>query len=91
MKNVHRQGDRNTGGGIAQRGVNSVIVNNKPIVVNGTPVSGHPRRHQPVTANGLSKVVAGNKPVNVLGNADTCGHSRSGGSPNVVASNGGSR
>jgi hypothetical protein len=38
-----------------------------------------------VTANGLTNVIAGGIPVNVIGNADTCGHARAEGSPNVVA------
>jgi hypothetical protein len=50
-------------------------------------VSGHaPGIHAgPVTANGLTNVIAGGIPVNVIGNADTCGHARAEGSPNVVA------
>jgi hypothetical protein len=33
----------------------------------------------------VSSVRAGGKPVVVTGNADTCGHARVGGSPNVFA------
>lgn len=86
MPGVVRQGDKNNVAGVAQRGVNSVLVNNKPVVVNGTPVSPHNRRpvHRPKTANGKTKVVAGNKPVNVIGNSDSCGHKRSNGSSNVI-------
>lgn len=86
MPGVVRQGDRNNAAGVAQRGVNNVLVNNKPVVVNGTPVTGHNRRpvHRPTTANGKTKVVAGNKPVNVIGNPDSCGHRRSNGSSNVI-------
>lgn len=85
MSKVVRQGDKNSGGGVATTGVTNVLVNNKPIVTDGTLVTDHSRKHRsPRTANGKSKVVAGNKPVNVVGNADTCGHPRSEGSDNVI-------
>lgn len=85
MPGVVRQGDKNSSGGAAEVGVSSVLVNNKPIAVNGTNVSSHSRHNRKKTANGVSTVVAGNRPVNVIGNKDTCGHARVGGSPNVIA------
>ncbi len=87
MAAVKRIGDADSGGGKVTAGVNNVIVNGRPISVNGKPVSGHaPGIHAgPVTANGLTNVIAGGIPVNVIGNADTCGHARAEGSPNVVA------
>lgn len=87
MPAVQRQGDADSGGGVAQGGVGSVRVNNQPVVVDGTGVSGHGKGPHggPVTAGGVSSVRAGGIPINVDGNADTCGHARSGGSPNVNA------
>jgi uncharacterized Zn-binding protein involved in type VI secretion len=88
MPGVVRQGDTNNKGAPAESGVSSVVVNNKPIVVDGTPVSTHNpwyKRHRgKKTANGKTNVVAGNKPVNVVGNSDTCGHPRVNGSNNVI-------
>lgn len=85
MPGVVRQGDKNSSGGVAAAGVTSVLVNNKPIVVTGTAVTSHSRKHNsPRTGAGKSNVVAGNKPVNVIGNADTCGHPRADGSNNVI-------
>lgn len=92
MASVHRQGDPNTAGGIAISGVSSVRINNRPVVVNGTPVSPHPccgqKRCPPihcyaVTANGITSVKAAGIPINVTGNSDTCGHPRAAGSNNV--------
>ena len=87
MPGVVRQGDKNSEGGAAVSGVSSVLVNNRPIVVDGTPVSPHrPRGHVgKITASGLSNVIAGNKPVNIIGNSDNCGHPRAEGSGDVVA------
>lgn len=87
MPAVQRQGDADSGGGVAQGGVGSVRVNGRPVVVNGTGVSGHGRGSHsgPVTAGGVGSVRAGGVPINVTGNADTCGHARAGGSPNVNA------
>lgn len=85
MPGVVRQGDKNSGGGVATTGVSSVIVNNKPIVVTGTSVTSHSSKHRvSQTGSGKSNVVAGNKPVNVIGNPDSCGHPRSDGSNNVI-------
>jgi len=85
MPAVQRKGDVDSGGGVITGGVGSVRVNNIPVSVNGTGVSVHARRHRPVTANGVSSVRAGGIPINVAGNADTCGHARTGGSPDVRA------
>lgn len=92
MPPVQRQGDPNNAGGTNTSGVGSVRVNNMPIVVDGTVVSGHApwgRPHPPhaaaTTTGGVGSVRAGGIPVNVDGNSDTCGHSRTAGSPNVRA------
>lgn len=87
MPGVVRQGDTDTGGGAALSGVSSVLVNGRPIVVVGTPVSKHGRgpHSSPKTADGVSSVLAGNKPINVQGNPDTCGHTRASASGDVIA------
>jgi hypothetical protein len=98
MPAVQRNGDKNAGDGVATGGVASVRVNNQPIMIPAQPVSAHPpygrslfgRRRKTVhndgsqkTAGGVASVRAGNKPVVVTTDADTCGHARVGGSPNV--------
>lgn len=87
MPAVQRVGDSNDAGAAINSGVNSVLVNGKAISVDGSSVAGHGRGSHsgPATAGGLASVRANNKSVNVTGNADTCGHKRVGGSPNVRA------
>lgn len=95
MPAVQRQGDSNAGGGVANGGVDSVRVNNIPIMIPSQPVTPHPpypRRGRnehnngsQQTAGGVSSVKAGNQPVVVTGDNDTCGHPRTGGSDNVRA------
>jgi uncharacterized Zn-binding protein involved in type VI secretion len=88
MPGVVRQGDTDTGGGAALTGVDSVLVNGRPIVTIGTPVSRHGKKWPhtgPTTAGGVSSVLAGNKPVIVQGNPDTCGHTRASASSDVIA------
>jgi len=86
---VHRRGDSNTAQGQALGGIDSVLVNYQPIVVDGTGVSPHspflPPHLSAQTANGLKNVIANYIPVNVRGNPDTCAHPRDAGSPNVIA------
>lgn len=90
MPSVQRQGDTNSAGGAATSGVASVRVNGKPVVVNGTSVSAHapwgrphPPHAGPTTTGGSGTVRAGGIPINRTGDADTCGHARVGGSPDV--------
>lgn len=87
MAAVQRKGDADNGGGVIQGGVDSVRVNNLAVSVDGTSVSPHAKKnsHRPTTAGGVGSVKAGGKPINVTGNADTCGHTRVGGSPDVRA------
>lgn len=89
MPGVVRDGDKNNAGGAAKSSVTNVIVNGRPIVVDGTTVLPHSPFKGPhssaKTKGGVSSVVAGGKPVNVKGNADTCGHSRADCSGDVVA------
>ena len=87
MPAVQRQGDTDSGGGVALSGVVSVRVNNIPVVVDGISVSGHGRGPHagPVSAGGNGTVKAGGIPVVTTGCADTCGHTRTGGSVDVRA------
>ena len=83
---VHRIGDPNTGGGVVTSSTQgSVYANNILIATDGSPVSGHGIgiHAGPNTANGSSDVIAENIPVNSQGDADTCGHTRAAGSPDV--------
>lgn len=92
MPAVQRVGDANTAGGVAQGGVGSVRINGRAVIVDGNSVTPHPccgQRGCPsihcsaTTAGGISSVKAGGIPINVTGNADTCGHPRAGGSGDV--------
>ena len=87
MPEVQRKGDVNNDSGAILGGVDSVRVNNLAVSVDGTSVSPHARKnsHRPTTSGGVSSVRAGGKPINVKGNADTCGHIRTGGSSDVKA------
>ncbi len=85
---AHRIGDADTGGGIVTGSLQSKVrINGKLAAVDGSPVSGHapfmPPHTGPVTAHGSAKVRFGGIPANRRGDADTCGHARASGSPNV--------
>lgn len=92
MPGIQRVGDANSAGGVATGGIASVRVNGRPVVVNGNGVTPHPncgQRRAPPThchatiTGGSGSVRAGGIPIAVTGAGDTCGHSRSGGSPDV--------
>lgn len=85
MPETQRVTDANDAGGRITAGVDSVRVNNLAISVDGSPVSSHGKavHAAPATAGGVGSVRAGNRPVNVRGNKDTCGHTRVGGSADV--------
>lgn len=87
MPNVQRKGDIDTGGGAIQSGVDSVRTNGRPTATINLSVSRHGKRAHsgPKTAGGVSSVRVGGIPISVTGNADTCGHTRTGGSDNVRA------
>lgn len=86
MPEVHRLGDPNSAGApITEVIQKTVFVNNILTSVDGCPVEGHgPGTHSsPLTANGSTTVFIENIPVNRRGDADTCGHARTDGSPDV--------
>ena len=88
MAAAQRKTDANTGGGtISSVPQSTVYANSKLLSVNGSSVTTHgtdPVIHAgATTANGSSTVFAGGTGVNRTGDADSCGHARTGGSSNV--------
>ena len=89
MPKVARMDDENTGGGIIKTIPQStVFANGLLISVDGSKGTGHPigvphSENVWVTANGSSTVTINNIPVNDQGDADSCLHTRAGGSPDV--------
>ena len=85
---AQRMTDANTGGGtISSVPQSTVFANSKLLSVNGSSVTTHgtdPAVHSgATTANGSSTVFAGGTAVNRTGDADSCGHTRAGGSSDV--------
>jgi uncharacterized Zn-binding protein involved in type VI secretion len=90
---VCRIGDRNAAGGVILNGEATVLVNNRPVAVIAARVTPHPccgaQGCPPVhcsasTTSGNGTVLVNGKPIVTVGDIDTCGHSRVGGSPNVI-------
>jgi uncharacterized Zn-binding protein involved in type VI secretion len=89
---VQRLGDPNSAGGIATGGEPTVRVNQRAVIVVGSPVTPHPPcgrkggaiHCSAVTTGGSGTVRAGGKPIIRTGqDVDSCGHLRIGGSPDV--------
>lgn len=92
MPQVHRQSDPNTAGApIVEVIQSSVFTNYLLTSVDGSLVQGHGigEHSSPLTANGSTTVFIEFIPVNRQGDADTCGHPRVNGSPDVFADSGG--
>ena len=88
MPKAQRNGDANTGGGVINSIPQStVFVNSKLVSVNGSKGTGHGIGIHAAnawdTANGSSTVFAGGIAINRTGDADTCAHTRAGGSDDV--------
>ena len=89
MAAAQRNGDSNDGGGVINSIPQStVFVNSKLVSVDGSVGTGHPTGppHSAgtwKTANGSSTVFAGGIAINRTGDADTCTHTRTGGSDDV--------
>ena len=88
MPKAQRNGDANTGGGVINSIPQStVFVNSKLVSVNGSKGTGHGVGIHAAnawdTANGSSTVFAGGIAINRTGDADTCAHTRAGGSDDV--------
>jgi uncharacterized Zn-binding protein involved in type VI secretion len=89
---VVRKGDVNSSGGVVSGPcAPTVFVNNRPISVVGDKITPHPccgkrgcgAHCAASTKGGTSTIFAEGKRVIVVGDTDTCGHSRSTGSPDV--------
>lgn len=81
---VQRMGDVNTGGGAILMGIPNVLVNGLPIAVMGMPVSPHSYYHVgTVTVPTQFSVICNGMPVIKMGDVDSCGDMRLGGSLNV--------
>jgi uncharacterized Zn-binding protein involved in type VI secretion len=79
MSYINRLTDVNTASAaVTSTGQTFATVAGQYIATNGDPVAGHgiPPHASPVTANGLSWFTISGIPVNVNGNADSCGHTR---------------
>ena len=88
MAAAQRNGDSNDGGGVINSIPQStVFVNSKLVSVNGSKGTGHGIGIHAAnawdTANGSSTVFAGGIAINRTGDADTCTHTRAGGSDDV--------
>lgn len=91
MPAVQRSGDANSAGGVAQSTIKTVLVNGRPVLVGSVRVSPHPpcnpKNPTHCFASTVPKsvsVLAEGQPIILTGFADTCGHPRAGGSPNVL-------
>lgn len=91
MPTVQRVGDANTAGGVIINGIGSVRANGRPIAPVGASVSPHPccgnsgcgAHCSAKTTATIASVRAEGKLITLSGSVDTCGHTRSVGSPNV--------
>lgn len=86
MPAIERIGDTNTAGApVTATGQSTVFANGILVAVNGSAVARHGKNAHagPQTANGSSNVFINQIPINRVGDADTCGHTRSSGSTNV--------
>lgn len=92
MPGVQRVGDKNSGGGLIITGDTSVMVNNRPVATRGRPVSPHLPCGVPggaphcsaTTTNTNFSVLVNGIPIVLTGDTDTCGHTRSIGSTDVI-------
>lgn len=93
MPGVCRVGDQNSAGGVILTGDPTVLVNGRPIATTGAKVSPHfccgskgcpPTHCHASTTSTNSTVLVGGKPVVIVGSLDTCVHSRTAGSNDVI-------
>jgi len=90
---VQRVGDKDSAGGVILNGDSTVLVNGRAVAIRGASVSPHPccgaRGCPPTHCNAKtqasnSTVLVNGVPIVLTSDVDTCGHPRSGGSPNVT-------
>lgn len=93
MPAVQRVGDQDSAGGVILNGDNTVLINGRAVAIRGASVSPHPccgrRGCPPVhcsakTQTNNSTVLVNGVPLVLTSDLDTCGHPRSGGSPDVT-------
>ena len=93
MPAVQRVGDQDSAGGVILNGDSTVLINGRAVAIRGASVSPHPccgaRGCPPVhcsakTQANNSSVLVNGVPLVLTSDVDTCGHPRSGGSPDVT-------
>ena len=92
MPAVQRVGDRNSAGGVITNGDNTVLINGRAVAIKDSSVSPHTpcgQRGQQIHCNAKtqtknSTVLVNGVPLVLADDIDTCGHARSGGSPDVT-------
>ena len=92
-KAVQRVGDKNSAGGLILNGDPTVLVNGRPIAIQGASVTPHPccgaegcppTHCSAHTQSSSSTILVNGKPLILLNDLDTCGHTRVGGSADVT-------
>lgn len=93
MPAVQRVGDKDSAGGVILNGDSTVLINGRAVAIRGASVSPHPccgaRGCPPTHCNAKtqasnSTVLVNGVPIVLTSDVDTCGHPRSGGSPDVT-------
>ncbi len=92
MPAVQRLGDKNNAGGEITQGDSSVLINGIPVAVPETRVTSHnpygrgtqAHRNASTKSSKNTTVFVNGKPVLVATDTDSCGHVRTGGSPDVL-------
>ncbi len=84
---ISNLGDPNTGGGIIiSTKCPNILAGGRPIATTGDVVSPHDSKpvHFAVTGPGNFRNLNNGVPTNAVGDRDTCGHVRLGGTPNIL-------
>lgn len=93
MPSIQRVGDQDSAGGVILNGDSTVLINGRAVAIQGASVSPHPccgqRGCPPVhcsakTQSNNSSILVNGVPLVLTSDVDTCGHPRSGGSPDVT-------
>ncbi len=93
MPSIQRVGDQDSAGGVILNGDSTVLINGRAVAIRGASVSPHPccgqRGCPPVhcsakTQSNNSSILVNGVPLVLTSDVDTCGHPRSGGSPDVT-------
>jgi uncharacterized Zn-binding protein involved in type VI secretion len=93
VPSIQRVGDKDSAGGVILNGDSTVLINGRAVAIRGASVSPHPccgqRGCPPVhcsakTQSNNSTVLVNGVPLVLTSDVDTCGHPRSGGSPDVT-------